>query len=460
MASIDAAVRWRGNGNSLKNVKVSAIQALVTRAAIDSGAIYFRAAGLGATAAANYLVQDCEVEARGDSAIMCDNTGPGGGTVSGCTINGQTFVGALPAQVHAFSSLALSCSILSETTIELPSSEYLVDVKVGSPILAVTGFVQASTTVSAINGNILTLNKTLLSGVGTTQTVTFTNIQFNIPNVARQLVVFQPANNAPVTFTNNIVNGLTGGGISYNTAVTCDVVGSTISGNTFEGEFGTLSYCLRVRGLNSVVSENINLNSEFPNAGFYILPNWSSGASVSLGAMIFNSSKYWVCILAHTSSSTNAPTGVDGALYWSEITLEQVNASGEYGVGLQIIGNNSNILEVLVSVTQSAQNQPIEVIMSKDLVKELPKVAQDLIFSDDTNWKLVSFIFKKVSSAQRLVSSFRDFDAEKSVKLKSGMLSGDEFQLHKLIISTPNRSLLVLKRSDIESAESFDFVLQ
>ncbi len=458
MAAIDSAIRWRGNSNSLKNVKVQAIQALASRAAVDQGAIYFRTAGLGATAANNYLVQDCEIEARGDSAIMCDNTGPGGGTVSGCTINGKTFVGELPAQVHAFSSLALSCNVLSSNTIELPSSEYLADVKVGSPILAVSKFIQASTTVSAINGNVLTLNKTVLDFVGTSQAVTFTNIQFNIPNVARQLVVFQPGNTSPITFTNNTISGITGGGISFNNAVTCDVVGSNVSSNTFTGNYGTTTYSLRVRGINSVVEDNTNL-ADPQNLGYYHVPNWSNNQIVSVGTIVLVSSIYYICTVQHTSSAANSPSGVDGSMYWSSITLEQINSSEKYGIG-SVVGSNSNVFEALVQVLQLPLEQRVKFLMSKNMLKSIQKVSQDAVFSNESNWELVSFVFKKESSSQRLVSAFGDFSGEKSVKLKSGMVSGNKLELHKIIISKSDRTLLVLKRNEIEDASSLDFILQ
>ena len=98
--------------------------------------------------------------------------------------------------------------------------------------------------------------------------------------------------------------------------------------------------------------------------------------------------------------------------------------------------------------------------MSKSMVKSIPKVASSGVFSNEANWKLVSYIFKKTTNAQRIVSAFRDFDAEKSVKLKSGMVEGDEFELHKIIISTSDRTLMVIKRDEISGADSFDFVLQ
>jgi hypothetical protein len=456
MGFIDSAIRWRGNGNTLKNVKLSAIQALETRAASDNGAIYFRTSGLGAVAAQNYLIENCEIEARGEFAIVADNTGPGGGTVTGCVINGKTFVGEQPAQVHAFSSLALSCNILSSTTIELPSSEYLVDVKVGSPILTVAGFTQSGTTVSAISGNVLTLNKALLSGVGSTQTVTLTNIQFNIPNVARQLVVFQPNNTSPVTFTNNIINGVTGGGISYNQAVTCDVIGSTLTGNTFNGEFGAASYALRVRGLNSTVSNNENLTTAYPNLGYYVLPNWALSQVITVGTMISNSGLYFNCIQEHTSSATNAPTGVDGALYWELKTLEEVNASGVYGVGLLSIGSNSSVSLSLLSFSQTSSGDPIVVSFDKEVLKSI--VASDPEFSLESNWYLVGLVYKKDS--KRMTSGFKaDFTQSKEMKLKSG-LPGETFSFHKVIISKQDRTLKTVSRSEVSNPSAMDIVLK
>lgn len=458
MGFIDSAVRWRGNGNSLKKVKVQAIQALATRAAVDNGAIYFKTAGLGAVAAANYSIDDCEIEARGEFAIVGDNTGPGGGSVTNCLIYGQTFVGSQPAQVHAFSSLPLSCNILTSNTIELPSSDYLIDVKVGSPILTVAGFTQSGTTISAISGNVLTLNKTLLSGVGTTQTVTFTNIQFNIPNVARQLVVFQPNNTSPVTFTGNTINGVTGGGISYNQAVTCDVPGSTISNNLFDGEFGASSYCLRVRGINSTVSNNQNVTTNFPNLGYYILPNWSTGQLIPVGVMISNSSKLWQCIVEHTSSATNAPTGVDGLTYWSEITIETVQASGVYGIDLLNIGSNVSLSVMLIESTQSASGQPVSVSFDKEILKNIPSVSSDPSFSNDANWRMVGLVYKHNSSSKRMTSGFKVFTGTKPMKLGGG-LPGETYQIHRIIISKPDKSLMVVERSQINNASGMDFTL-
>lgn len=397
MSGIDCAVRWRGTGNVLKNVKVTAIQGRASKA-VDAGAIYFRNAGLGAVAANTYWVENCEITAMGDSAIMTDPSGVGGGTVKGCIINGKTFVGSLPAQVHAFSTLPLTVTFLTSNTIEIPSDN-LVDVAVGSPLLA-GGFVPSSTTVSAINGNVLTLNKTLTGGIGTSQSVTFTNIQFNVANVARQLVVFQSTNTS-VQFLNNTVNGVTGGGISYNTAVTVDPANSIISGNTFDGEF-KYGYALRVRGAGSTVENNVNKS---------VAPNTNAG------------------YLIGTTAYMN-------------------------------YGSNSSIESKLVIASQASSGEPVSANIDKAQLKTLSKVASDPVYSNESNWNLVVCVYKHKDSSKRLISASRDLSVPKDMKLKSGMASGQEYQLHKIIITKADRSMLVLKRSEIDNASSYDFILK
>jgi hypothetical protein len=307
----------------------------------------------------------------------------------------------------------------------------------------------------------LNIHDNVISGKTFTGTNPATGNQFSVWNVPRQLVTIQSVNTGSILFQNNQITGTTGGltvdGVqSFNTAITIDSVGSIITGNVINTTSG-YGFGLRARGLNSSVENNVNMGT---SAGYYILPNHSVGVSVAVGTMVFTSSRYWICTQAHTSSALNSPTGAEGSLYWSEITLEQVNNSGDYGVGIAVVGTNNNVVDVLVTISQSGSGQPMLFSMSKNMVKSLPQVAADAVFSDESNWKLVSFIFKKSSNAQRIVSSFRDFEAEKSVNLKSGMVSGDDFELHKIIISKADRTLLVMKRDDIEDAQEFDFTLQ
>jgi hypothetical protein len=72
---------------------------------------------------------------------------------------------------------------------------------------------------------------------------------------------------------------------------------------------------------------------------------------------------------------------------------------------------------------------------------------------------MVSYVFKHDSSSRRLVGSFKDFDSAKKSKLKTNMEAGDRFELHKIILATSPRDLLVLKRNQISGASGFDFDL-
>lgn len=234
--------------------------------------------------------------------------------------------------------------------------------------------------------------------------------QFSVWNVPRQLVTVQGANTGVNKFMNNEIIGVTGGlavgGVaSFNTAVTFDPANSIVSGNIINGTHG-YGYALRVRGVGSVVENNKN---------FSLQGNSNSGYLIG-------------------------PTG------------SQV-------IGLSI-GSNLSIEAVLVSSSQSVAGQPVVVSVEKTQLKSLPKVTASPEFSNDSSWNLVTCVFKKTGSSKRLVSASRDLANPKSMKLRPGMVSGDEFQLHRIIISKPDRSFLVLKREEIENAESFDFILK
>jgi hypothetical protein len=114
----------------------------------------------------------------------------------------------------------------------------------------------------------------------------------------------------------------------------------------------------------------------------------------------------------------------------------------------------------LIEVSQALAGDNIMISFSKDLLKGISKVSSDPVFSVEANWRMVACIYKHSSSASRLTAGFREFEITKEMKLKAGMVSGQAYEIVKMIISTPDRSLLVLKRSDIEDASSFDFVLK
>jgi hypothetical protein len=234
-----------------------------------------------------------------------------------------------------------------------------------------------------------------------------------------------------------------------------DPGGSIITGNTIDVEAGT-GYGLRARGLNSTVEDNYNLGN---TAGYYILPNLSTGVLITVGTMIANSSKYWVCIQEHTSAANNAPTGVDGALFWSEITLEQVNESGVYGIGLQVIDTNSNELAALVELLQENPGDPIQLSYDAGMLKAIPNVSGNPTFSDENNWALVGYIFKHTASSKRLYVGIRSGSVGKDMKLRQS-LSGESYALDKIVLLTSDKTVLPVERNEIEDVANYDITLK
>lgn len=103
----------------------------------------------------------------------------------------------------------------------------------------------------------------------------------------------------------------------------------------------------------------------------------------------------------------------------------------------------------------------INASIDKATIKLLPQVASHSQLYTESNWGMVSFVYKHTLSSRRLVASFKgNFDAETTMKIRSGMNSGDEFHLKKIIISGPGRQpMLILSRSQIENVAELDFIL-
>jgi hypothetical protein len=230
--------------------------------------------------------------------------------------------------------------------------------------------------------------------------------QFTVANVPRQLVTIQSVNMS-TSFLNNVVMGVTGGltvdGVpSFNTAVTMDAPG-TVSGNIINGTHG-YGYALRCRGASTVVGSNTNYSiSPNTNAGFLIGPTGSQSSGLN-------------------------------------------------------IGTNVSIETLLMSIAQASAGQPVSVSVSKQQLKVVSKVSSNASFSDESSWEMVTYVFKHNSSRKRLVSGNKNLSASKPLKLKSA-LSGERYEIIKMIISKADGSKLVLKRSDISDASSFDFTL-
>jgi len=385
----DAAFRMRGINGVVEKLKIVGYNGPSPESpGVEFPTLYLRNTGLGSPACSLFLIDDCEIVANGESAILSDfTTAVGNGTISNCIISGKTFVGDNPSI-----------------------------------------------------GN-----------------------QYTVVNVPRALVFFG-SSNLPITFSNNTITASTGGLTldgqpSYNTAVTIDTINAVITENSFSGDFGT-GYAIRARGYEPTVQNNTN-NTNSPNAGFYVLPSHANNISYKLEDIVLASSRFFKCIQAHTSSTVTAPvSGVDSALYWEEITLIEVNSSGIYGVGVQELSSNVSIFEALMTLLQAEAGSNIQVSLDVNMLKSLEKVSSNSDFSDEQEWVMVSVIFKHISSSKRLVSGIKDLSQPRQMKLRSSMQSQDLFELHKIIIAKEGRVLLVLKRSDIDRASSYDIMLK
>lgn len=325
----------------------------------------------------------------------------GNGIIRRNTIQGQTFVGASAAQVLSFGTMSKSGTVLSARTIRFSEMSGITAPHAGN---SQGSEITPGLRVVSISGDVVTVSANIPDAVSTVKSFSFGNVQFNFPNVARQLVVIQ-SNNLATQFLSNTVKGSTGSGISYNTAATIDTANAIITSNIFKGSF-KYGYPLRARGVGASVNNNVNYSLVGKeNAGYLI-----------------------------------GPTG------------SQVNGYN--------IGTNTTVTQSLVSASQSSAGQPVATTLDKAQLKLVPKLSSSVAFSDESTWKIVSCIFKKAGSSQRIVMSFRDFSAQKLGKLKAGMSGGDNFQLHKIIISKSDRSLLVINRSDITEVSDNDFALK
>ena len=399
-----AAIELRASGFTMSKIKV--IDDSASSSAVELSAIFIGASQpnqgaskVSGTSSTGFSISDCEFVAVGDYAMLSEaNNTVGNGSVTNCLFSGKTFSG-----------------------------------------------------VNSVAGGV------------------------------RQGVVFQNAN-LPITFTNNtldmVCGGLTTASVySGNQVATIDAYGSTVTGNSLKGRainpsgvyFNLAGLALRMRGGNATVSNNsIQGSGGFTTYGYLILPTYTnlSGKTIPVGEVVTNSSRYFKCTQAHLYAADKTPvSGASWASYWTELTgdASQINAlliaNGKANYQASS-GTNITVTKGLVASTQASSGQKIISEMSKELVSALSSVSSDAAFSSSSSWSMVSYVFKHSSSSKRLVSSFKNFDGFKSTVLKSGMASGQTFELHKIIIKNASGVLKVVKRADIQDASSLDIILK
>lgn len=399
------------DGVEIKNLRSIGFDGVVGQ---EAAAIFFTAGT--APGHTNWLIDNCHFTANGDSSVMCGpNPYLNNGTYQNCIFDGKTFVGSEPADVPSFSTYVTPGIIKSiDVSSSVITFSDMRGIIVGRTFTAASAFA-GSASITAISGNDVTFNKVSTVAVGQSVDCTFTLTAYSVPNCARNLVYIGqntlPNNTTNITFKNNIINGATGAVISatgsvrmFNSAVTIESNGGLVEGNILDGNFGAgenpllSNYAIRCRQANIVVQNNI----------CYITNNRvNSGFSVPLGISL----------------------------------------------------NNQLISSLMVQASQAASNEPVIVQMDKNQVKNLPEVLASIKFSDEANWNLVSYIYKKTTNSARLTPGFKDFANEKNLQLKTGMISGDQFELVKIILSDKNRDLLVINRTSLTNPSQYDFVL-
>lgn len=114
----------------------------------------------------------------------------------------------------------------------------------------------------------------------------------------------------------------------------------------------------------------------------------------------------------------------------------------------------------ILTISQPNAGDPVDVQVDKNEVKAISKVSSDPVFSQDSNWSLITAVFKHDSSNRRLYTVLRDFSAHELMSLKPQMMGGDKFEINKLLISKADRSHLVVRRSEIPSFINYDFTLK
>lgn len=381
----------------------------------EAAALFFTAGT--APGHTNFLVENCHLTADGDSAVMCgSNPHLSNGTFQNCIIDGKTFTGSEPADLPSFSTFVANAVVKS---IGASSSVFTFSdmrgIIVGRSFTAASAFA-GSGSITAISGNDVTVNKVSTVAVDGSVPCTFTLTAYSVPNAARNLFYVgqntTPNNTSNITFRNNLVKGQTGAVISatgsksmFNSAITIESVGGLVENNIIDGNFGAgdpnplmSNSAIRCRQAGIVVQNNINKTSG---------GRGNSGFLVALGTSL----------------------------------------------------NNQTVNRALIEVTQPSSSS-VQAIMEKSYLKEISKVSSSPVFSDEANWQMVSYVFKHKNSSRRIVSTFKgSFDSTRDVKRKANMISGDQFELVKIIIAKADRTLLVLKRSEISDASSFDFTL-
>jgi hypothetical protein len=114
----------------------------------------------------------------------------------------------------------------------------------------------------------------------------------------------------------------------------------------------------------------------------------------------------------------------------------------------------------LITISHVSGQKP-QVSFDKNLLKAHTKVSSHYLYSDEQNWRLVTFVYKHTTSAKRILAPFDGtFTQTVSCSIRPNMNNGEVYQLHKIIISGgKTKPVISIKRSEITNASSMDLTL-
>jgi hypothetical protein len=114
---------------------------------------------------------------------------------------------------------------------------------------------------------------------------------------------------------------------------------------------------------------------------------------------------------------------------------------------------------IIVLTSQAAAGEPVILEYDINSVKGISEVSGDPVFSDDSNWRLIGYVYKHNESSKRLYVGVRKGATVKPMKLRQG-LSGELYEFDKIVLFDLSKNALVISRENIEDVQKYDITLK
>lgn len=117
------------------------------------------------------------------------------------------------------------------------------------------------------------------------------------------------------------------------------------------------------------------------------------------------------------------------------------------------------IVGIIVLTSQAAAGEPVVIEYNANSIKAISQVSSDPVFSNDANWRLIGYVYKHSASSKRLYVGVRKTNTTKPMKLRDA-LSGELYQLDKVVLFDLNKNPLVVDKENIEDVAKYDITLK